>query len=296
MAFSLLDEIKKKEVPETLSLTKTDLGPWSFSKLKMLQQCPLRFYLKYLIKVKVPEPPPSLVTVVGKAVHRVLELLLIGKSLTDSYRLAKQEFASTLTTSEWDTQVATTEFNVMEFRRRLDSFEEKHPVKRYIQELRIGMTANYEPTGFFSDDVYWRGVIDLGLQLQSNDVIIIDHKTGAPSEMGIRNFQNQLDTYKILFHRGVEAVNGAQAGIHFVKDGKIILDHYVTKKDIEGKLTTELEYYIAGSIEKTIDLGYFKHFRGNHCKYCEYNDECKKGELLSVETGTKKFFPIKEIK
>jgi hypothetical protein len=297
MAFSLLDEIKKKEQrqEEPPFLTNTGLGPWSFSKLKVLRQCPLRFYLKYILRVKVPEPPPSLITNVGKAVHRVLEFLLMGKSITDSFKMARKEFSAILSDSEWEMQVATTEFNIMEFRRRLDSFEQKNPVKRYIQELRIGMTANYEPTGFFADDVYWRGVIDLGMQLQSNDVIILDHKTGAPAEMGIRNFQNQLDTYKILFHRGLEPVNGAQAGIHFVKDGKIILDTYVTSKDIENKLTKELEFFITGSIDKMLDLGSFKHIRGPHCKYCEYNEECKAGMLKTTEDNTKRFFPIKDI-
>lgn len=296
MAFSLLAEIKTKEVPETIPLTGLGLGPWSFSKLKVLRQCPLRFYLKYILRVKVPEPPPSLITTVGKAVHRVLELLIMGKSIGDSYKLARKDFVKELTEIQWNEQVATTEFNVLEFRRRLDAFEQKNPVKRYIQELRIGMTSNYEPTGFFADDVYWRGVIDLGLQLESNDVIILDHKTGAPAEMGIRNFQNQLDTYKILFHRGVEKVNGAQAGIHFVKAGKIILDTYVTSKDIEGKLTKELEFFITGSVDKLIDTKYFKHIRGPHCKYCEYNEECKNGELASVEEGTKRYFSLKEIK
>lgn len=295
MAFSLLDAIKKKEEPEKITFDKTGFGPWSVSKLKMLTQCPLRFYLKYVIKVKVPEPPPSLVTNVGKAVHRIIELMLLGKSLTDSFNLSKKEFVGILTDAEWEGQVATTEFNIMEFRRRLDSFEQKHPVKRYIQELRIGMTSNYEPTGFFADDVYWRGVIDLGMQLQSNDVIILDHKTGAPSEMGIRNFQNQLDVYKVLFHSGVEKVNGAQAGIHFVKDGKVLLDSYVSSKDIENKLIKELEFYVTGSVDKLVDTGYFKHVAGNHCKYCEFKEECKSGQLKDIELGTKRFFPIKKV-
>lgn len=291
----IVEKIKNQE-PDVVEFSKTALGPWSFTKLKMLQQCPLKFYLKYIVKVKVPEPPPSLVTNVGKAVHRILEFLIMGKTISDSYKLAKKEFVGILTDEEWEREVATTELNVMEFRRRLDDFEKKHPVKRYIQELRIGMTEGYEPTGFFSGDVYWRGVIDLGMQLESNDVIILDHKTGAPSEMGIRNFQNQLDVYKILFHKGVESINGAQAGIHFVKDGKIILDNYVPKGEIEGKLINELEFYIVGTIDKLKEIGYFKHIRGPYCKWCDYNADCSAGNLKEAELRTKRYFPIKEIK
>jgi RecB family exonuclease len=292
----ITEKLEQKGEPDSLNLTNTGLGPWSFTKLKVLQQCPLRFYLQYVVKIKPLETPPNLVTNVGKAVHRILELLIAGKTLTDSYRLTRKEFVNILTDDEWVAEVATTELNIMEFRKRLDDFEKKFPIKRYVQELRIGMTAKYEPTGFFGEDVYWRGVIDLGMQLEGDDVIIIDHKTGAPPEMGIRNFQNQLDVYKIMFHRGVQPVHGAQAGIHFVKGGKVLLDNYSTREEIEGKLTRELEFYIVGAIDRTKDLKYFKHFRGSHCKYCDYNEECKAGNLKDIESGTKRYFNIKEIK
>lgn len=294
-----MDDIKKsiiaKEVEEVL-ISKEAFAPWSFSKLKILQQCPLKFYLQYIVKLKWSLAPPSLITTVGKAVHRILEFLIIGKTVTESFKLAKKEYSASLTEEEWNQHVATTEFNVIQFREKLDAFEKKTPIKRFIQEKKVGITQEYQPTGFFSDDVYWRGVIDLGLQLESNDLIILDHKTGAPAEMGIRNFQSQLDSYKVLFHRGVDPVEGAQAGIHFVKDGKIILDHYSDKKEIDGKLINELEFFIIASVDRLKDIGYFKHIRGGYCKWCDYNAECKKGELLDVEFGTKRFFPIKEIK
>lgn len=293
---SYVVETALKQEPTTVDFSKVALGPWSFSKLKMLQQCPLKFYLTYIVKVKVKDPPPSLVTSVGKAVHRILEFLVMGKSISDSYKLTKKEFVGILTDEEWEAEVATTEFNVLEFRRRLDEFEKKYPIKRYIQELKIGMTEAYEPTGFFSGDVYWRGVVDLGMQLESNDVIILDHKTGGNSEMGIRNFQNQLDVYKILFHSGVEQVEGAQAGIHFVKDGKIVLGNYTAKDEIDGRLRTELEFYVTGSIDKLKEIGYFKHFRGFYCKYCNYNEDCAAGNIKDIELKTKRFFPIKEVK
>lgn len=297
MAFDLKTTIKNKEISlEEPDISKNGFAPWSFSKLKTLQQCPLKFYLQYILKIKMPAAPPTLITTVGKAVHRVLELLVLGKTIKDSFRLARKEFTDTLTNEEWETQVLTTELSIIEFRQRLDTFEAKNPIKRYIQELRIGITKDYAPTAFFGDDVYYRGVIDLGMQLESNDIILLDHKTGAPAIMGINNFKGQLDTYKVLFHHGVEPVQGAQAGIHFVKDGKVILDHYTKKEEIEGKLVQELEFYMIASVDRAKELGYFKHIRGSYCKYCDYNEDCKKGNLTDVELGTKRFFPIKEIK
>lgn len=297
MAFDIKTILKDKE--ENLQepdISKNGFAPWSFSKLKTLQQCPLKFYLQYVLKLKMPVAPPTLVTNVGKAVHRILEFLVMGKTIKDSFRLTRKEFVDSMTNEDWEAHVVTTELNIIEFRQRLDTFEAKNPIKRYIQELRIGVTSDYSPTAFFADDVYYRGVIDLGMQLASDDIILLDHKTGAPSIMGINNFKGQLDTYKVLFHHGVEPVAGAQAGIHFVKDGKVILDNYTKRDIIEGKLVQELEFYMIASVDRLKELGYFKHVRGNWCKYCDYNEDCKKGNITDVELGTKRFFSIKEIK
>jgi RecB family exonuclease len=225
----LIQQIIKKE-PDSLVINKDAFGAWSISKLKLLEKCPLSFYLRYVLKIKREGLPPSLITNVGKAAHRIIELLIMGKSITDCFKIAQKEYSPLITKEEWDANVATLEYNISEFRQRLDTFEKANPIKRYIQELQIGLTSQFEPTGFFADDVYFRGVIDLGLQTESNDVIIIDHKTGAPSKMGIRNFKTQLDTYKVVYHYGVGKVEGAQSGIHFVKDGQVILDDYVHQR------------------------------------------------------------------
>jgi hypothetical protein len=294
-------EIHEGKINE-IDVSKTAFAPWSFSKLKVLQQCPLRFYLQYLLKVKlVDAPPPSLITNVGKAVHLILENVILGKTISESFELAKKEYTDggIMTVDQWDAQVATTEYNIIAFRTRLDEFEKKFPIKRYIQELRVGIKADYSPTAFFDKEVYFRGVVDFGIQMKAGeglaDLIIIDHKTGAPAKMGIRNFKTQLNGYKVLFHNGVEPIQGAQAGIHFVKDGEVILDSYTTKEEIEGKLTNELEFYLAGSVDKVKELGYFKHIRGPHCKWCDYDADCRDGKLLNAELGTKRFFEIKKI-
>lgn len=295
MAIDLLEKIKQKE-PGFLEISKDSFGAWSISKLKLLEKCPLSFYLRYVLKIKMEGLPPSLITNIGKAAHRIIELMIMGKSITECFKATQKEFAPLITKEEWDANVATLEYNISEFRQRLDAFEKANPIRRYVQELQIGLTSQFEPTGFFAEDVYFRGVIDLGLQMESNDVIIIDHKTGAPSKMGIRNFKTQLDTYKVLYHYGVGKVDGAQSGIHFVKDGQIALDDYVPRATIEGNLRNELEFYIQGTADRLKEIGYFKHVRGSHCQWCEFNKECKEGLLQATEESTRKFFPIKEIK
>lgn len=282
---------------ESIEFSPYGFGAWSHSKIKCLKNCPLKFYLQYVLKVKpLDKPPISLVTEVGKAAHKILELTIKGKTITDSFKLTKKEYADVLTSEMWQEHVESLEFSITRFREKLDGFEKKNPIKRVFQEIRIGVDKNWQPTGFFAEDVYFRGVIDLAIQMENKDALYIDHKTGAPVIMGIRNFQDQLDTYKVLFHHGIEKTTGGQAGIHFIRDGEILTDEYASAKEIEESLLNRLEFSIEGAVESLKEIGSFKHIRGNHCKYCDYNDTCKAGEFKSLEKDSKKWFEIKEIK
>lgn len=287
------EKVREKE-PDSIDISVEGFGPWSISKLGVAEKCPLKFYLQYLVKLKVGTPVYNLITDVGKAAHRVLEFIVMGKSVGDSLKLTRREFEH-MPDQVWKDNMLTLEYNINEFRDKIESFGKQHPVKRFVQELRIGFTRDYQPTGFFADDVFFRGILDLGIQMETKDVVIIDHKTGAPSLLGIRNFKTQLDTYKILFNFGVEEVDGAQSGIHFVRDGKILLDDYVSKADITGKLVRELEHNLSGAIDRIKELGHFKHVRGNHCKYCDYNVDCKAGKFETIEKESAKYFPIKQV-
>lgn len=285
------------ELEETgIDFTSKGLGPWSHSKLKVLKNCPLKFYLQYILK-KAPkeEQGVSLITEVGKAAHRILELNLGGKKLDDAYKIVRKEFEGTINDEQWAEYLETVEYNITEFKRRIDDFEKQYGVKRILQELRIGCTDKWEPTGFFSDDVYFRGVIDLVIQLEDGAAILIDHKYGTVAAMGLRNFQDQLNTYRILFDRGIANITGAQAGIHHIKEGEIVLDEYTDAEEIRTSLINRLEFSIQGAVDAVQELGYFKHIAGNTCKYCDYRTECKAGELKSIEKDSKKWFEIKKV-
>lgn len=295
---------KKKKTPEEilqdleengLDLTPEGLGPWSHSKLKMLKNCPLQFYLQYILK-RLPESEKeiSLITEVGKAAHRILEFSLGGKSITDSYKLTRKEFQDTISDQDWEENIVAVEFNIIKFNQKIAEFEKQYGVKRILQELRIGCNKDWEASGFFADDVYFRGVIDLVIQLENNDIIIVDHKYGTTAAAGLRNFQDQLNTYKVLFHHGINPVEGAQSGIHHIREGEVVLDNYSEKTDIEGNLVNLIELSIDGAIEGVKDLGKFKHKAGNSCKYCDYRVECKAGRLKDVEESSKKWFEIKK--
>lgn len=287
---SIITKIKPSDISR--GVIDTGLGAWSHSKLKMLHKCPFQFYLKYLVKAKEEvTAPPNLITEVGKAAHSILEKCVLGKPIEECFKLTRSEYKNVITEEEWEEQVSTLEYNIQKFQDRIDAFSVHTLIKRALQELRIGMTKDLQPTGFFAEDVWFRGVIDLALQLEgSKDVIYIDHKTGAPAISGLKNYKGQLNTYKILFHFGIEKTSGAQAGIHFIRDGELYLDDYVDHKTIEGELVNSLLYDIECAIEKTKGLGFFKHIAGPHCEWCDFKTSCKAKELVELEKNTKNLF------
>lgn len=277
------------------------LGPWSMSKLKVLDKCPFQFYLKYILKIKVPdviaEKDDPLSANVGSAAHRILELTLLGKSVDDSFTATLKEFVPAMLTQEqWEEKVVPLEYNITSFKERIEALARNHPIKRVLTELRMGVTKDWEPTGFFAENVWYRGVIDLIIMLANGDVIIIDHKTGG-GEGSVKVYKPQLDSYKVLFHHGINKIEGAQSGIHFIAAGEVKMADYSDKAEIEGKLRRSMEWNTQAAIDKTVEFGYFKHIRGSWCKWCDYDRQgCKSAELKPLELSTKKFFPIKAVK
>lgn len=298
---SFIEEITRrheeiKEVP----LGIHDMGTWSSSKLKTLEKCPFQYYLKYVLKFKVPETllaqSDPLSANVGKAAHAILEHVVIGKPIDKAYSETKTEYLSKglLTEQQWAENVDTLHYNITRFKERIDALSNQHKITRVLTELRIAITKDYEPTGFFSENAWLRGVVDLIVMLECMDIIILDHKTGG-GEGSVNMYKSQLDWYKVLFHFGIQKIQGAQTGVHFIKAGEVKMADYTEHPDIENKLKNVLELSIEGAIDSLIEKGFFKHVRGPYCKWCEYDAiGCKSGELKPLELSTKRFFiPIK---
>lgn len=294
---------EKSERTNSVRMTRVGLGPWSPSKEKLLSQCPFQFYLKYILKIKVPPilgmKSDPLSAEVGKAAHRVLEFVMLGDSIGQAFDKAKVEFLAespVLTEDLWREKVSALEYQIHSFQERISAFKVHTPIKQVFTERNIGITSQWTPTEFFANDVWYRGVVDLILLLTNNDIIIIDHKTGG-GQGSVKNYAFQLDRYKALFHHGVAPINGAQSGIHFIGEGSIKMGTYSGRDEIESQIVERIKWEIDGAIESVVSTGYFKHVRGNYCKWCDFDGVgCKDKSLLPVELGTKKFFKIEVAK
>ncbi|MNK09939.1 ATP-dependent helicase/nuclease subunit A [compost metagenome] len=289
-----------KKITE-VKLDDVSLGPWSHSKLKTLEKCPLQFYLKYVMKAKLPpelaaEQDTSAADV-GSAAHKILEHIFAGHEVPAAYALAKAEFVpEKLNEEQWQEKLVGVEMNIISFKDRIDSFRRRHKVKKIYQEVRIGVTKDWKRTTFFGKDVWMRGVIDFIVLLENGDILLIDWKYGPPAASGIRFYKQQLHSYAPLFHFGVTPIKGMTSGIGFIKDGEIILDEYKDEDDVSRKLKNEVEWNVDGAIERVKTDGKFSKTVGSQCTYCEFSPFCKsrtKGtNLKELEEGTKRFIPI----
>lgn len=287
---------------ENTIISRDGLGPWSYSKKKLLQQCPLKFFLNYVLKWKVPRVQDGNLPVsdIGSALHLILENVVVGKSMTDSYKIAKRKYFDLIGQEYWDQYVDGNEFNITSFRQRLDDFERKYPVKRYLCEIRMAVNKNWQSTDFFAEDCFYRGVVDLVIQLENGDGLIIDHKSVLNSNgfLSVKNFKEQLEVYKPLIHYGLINLTGAQSGIHFIADGEVKFDEYHDVDQIEGRLRHMVEYNVDSAIEAVKELGYFKRKAGNHCKWCDYREMCKQKDhpdharFRQLEKDSSKLFDV----
>lgn len=121
--------------------------PWSFSSIDNFQTCPRQYYYKYVLKQYHEEPSKEQLW--GTRVH---------KSFEDYVR---------------DGTPLLPELN--EHKEYLDKLRGRDG--EVNAEQKVALNIRCQPTGYYSPDVWWRGIIDY--QNKDGDVHrIVDYKTG----------------------------------------------------------------------------------------------------------------------
>ncbi len=263
-----------------ITLTPYSMGAWSPSKQKLLDKCPLKFLLDYVLKVQVIEEEKKTddgaLRHIGTAAHSILEWIIQGMDIEEAYEKAHKEHYKDVTEEHWH-KVVSLQPNIEEFMFRLKIFKAQHKVAHIFPELKLGVDKDWQPVDFFDDNAFFRGIVDLPMLMENGDIVIIDHKHGGFPEFGIRNYNEQLDTYKALFHFGKQKVNNAAAGIHFIKAGDILIGNKTPASSIE-QIPNKLQVYIEGSVDQINDKGEFKYKRNSICTYCDYQPICHNGK------------------
>ena len=128
------------------------MKPWSFSSLGTFETCPLQYKSKYIEKSYIEPPQEHLIH--GTTTHAHLEnRMRDGTPLPHDY--AEHE--------KWCERL------------------ERLPRTTLLVEEKMGLTKGLQPTGFDSEDTWWRGVIDLAI-LDNNRAVICDWKTSKKAK------------------------------------------------------------------------------------------------------------------
>lgn len=289
-------EALEKRIP-LIDVSEDGLGPWSISTLKSLEKCPLKFFLDKGLKIKAPEVlnDSSAVTYIGRAAHLWLEKVSLGASLDEGLAAAKEAHFHEVTAQYWE-RVENLRGSISAFSTRMSDFKIRLGEVEVFPELKIGITKDLKKTGFFSKDVYFRGIIDLPISVANGDLVILDHKHGGSGDFGLRNYSRQLYSQAMLFHYGVKPVRGVQVGIHFIQNSEVMMDKYKGNSHLEGTVAPELFMDIKDAVRNLHAEGKFKYSRGTMCKYCNYKALCDdgkrgtSGKLAFVEDASKALF------
>jgi hypothetical protein len=155
---------------------------WSYSSISLFQQCPRKYYRLRVSKDIVEPPSPHLDY--GKEVHKAAEdYISIGKPIPEKYAFIKPH---------------------------LDQLIEI-PGYKYC-EHQMGLTAEFEPCGFFDKEVWFRGVADL-LIINGKNARVIDYKTGKSSQYAD---VKQLELLALLVFKHFPEVERVKGGLVFL--------------------------------------------------------------------------------
>ena len=168
------------------------VAPWSYSKIKAFEQCPKQFYHDKILK-EVPFKETE-ATLYGTAFHTAAEDY-IGK---DVPLPGKFSFAQKM----------------------LDSLKNKQGDK--LCELKLGITEDLEPCGFYDDNVWFRGIADL-IILDGDLAWVIDYKTGKSSKYADKG-QLELMTLSVFKH--YPQIKTVRAGLVFVISNDLVKSTY----------------------------------------------------------------------
>jgi hypothetical protein len=106
----------------------------------------------------------------------------------------------------------------------LDALNAKRGDK--LCEFEMGLTENLEPCDFFSDEVWWRGIADLVIIDEEEDLAwVIDYKTGKSARYADKG---QLELMALSIFKFFPNVKTVRGGLLFVVSNELVKDNYTT--------------------------------------------------------------------
>lgn len=157
---------------------------WSFSAYDLYHQCPLKYKLEKIDKLKRADTP-ALAN--GRKVHDIIAKYLSKE--TDDLPLSAVKAKNARAT-------------YAEFR----EFDD------VIVEKKWGFNASWKPTGYFANDTWLRTVVDAGVLYEDMTAEVIDHKTGKKRD----GYGDQLELFATSVFCHIPSVTMVTTRLQFV--------------------------------------------------------------------------------
>lgn len=244
-------------------------APWSVSKLGVIEQCSLKFDLKY--NQRTEEAGTFTESRVGVAVHSALELSVRGSPINQAMQYARE--SSDLTHAELQELDARIE-QIENFTSRMKHFRKKYGVIEEHVESRWGMDQSFDWCGYYGDKgpgkLFFRGAVDYAMYTKSKHLIIIDHKSGKQRDL--EHYQTQLRVYSMMALARFPEAKGVQCAINFVMPDKMEWDKYVSAETIKGEYRPWLHEHMSKVCAGLLDEP--KPTKTKLCDWCGYKSIC----------------------
>lgn len=161
------------------------MGPWSYSSIKLFEQCPKKYYHLRVAK-DFQEDQNAEHLLYGKRFHKAAEdYVRDGTPLPEYFKFVKGA---------------------------LDSLK-KFPGDKYC-EFEMGLTENLDPCGFRDPNVWFRGIADLLIiNTTTGEARIVDYKTGKSAKYADTG---QLELMALAVFKHFPDVTRVKAGLLFV--------------------------------------------------------------------------------
>lgn len=249
---------------------------WSMSSLKVLESCPLQYYLSYLYKFRhIDENQDTLARDLGTTIHYLLEMMQAGMTIAEAYDATELKYHSVIGAEHWP-KIIDMLPNVRKFNRMMHDKDEQLGFEYVEPEMKMAVNRDFEPVDFFSSDAFFRGVVDY-MARHGDEALVIDFKKGGNGWL-TKYHSPQLTSYLLLDYYCNGEFEKGTSYIYYVEAGELSRGPVLEGKMIESHSRKWLEDKIETAIVAVEEEGYFKHQRCNLCKYCDYAALCKDGK------------------
>lgn len=248
-------------------------APWSASKVATALRCPRLFHFKYVDKIPEQEVMPE--ARIGKAIHKVLELVLMGTPIQEAITATRDALPSEIEQVRFDTLTP----GIPAFTSRLAQFRRRRRIARQLVEYSLAIREDLSVTQFYSGDAYYRGVLDLGYLFEDDTLALVDHKTGQ--RIPGSSIVEQLEGYVVLSAAAFRHVRTFWVGVHWIAERAVEWAAPVSPSTVIDRLVPELLDNIEAAALAVSDGP--RPNPGPWCDRCSYRELCPASRELRYE-------------